>query len=267
VVAGSRAMPGAAALVTGACVQTGAGLTTLCAPEDVCRVVLTRVPEITTIPIPENSEGIFDSKALDLISPRLADFTTVVIGPGLGRHPATVDGVRALLEHVEQPVVIDADGLNAFADATELLGARAAKNRTTVITPHAGELSRLLSRPAADLDADRLSASREAVTELGAIVVFKGPGTVTAGAGMWINATGGPGLAQGGTGDVLAGMIGGLLAQKDADHEVSARDVAAAVWLHGAAADRVSARVAPHPANATALIAELGPTIHEVAGG
>jgi NAD(P)H-hydrate epimerase len=265
VVAGSRAMPGAAALVAGACVQAGAGLTTLCAPEDVCRVVLTRVPEITTIPIPENSEGIFDSKALDLLSPRFADFTTVVIGPGLGRHPATVDAVRALLDLVEQPVVIDADGLNAFADAAELLRARASKNQTTIITPHAGELSRLLGRPAADLDADRLAASREAVSSLGAIVVFKGPGTVIAGNDeTLINATGGPALAQGGTGDVLAGIAAGLLAQKGRD--VSARDVAAVVWLHGAAADRVSARVAPHPANATALIAELAATMHEIAG-
>ena len=266
VVAGSRAMPGAAALVAGACVQAGAGLTTLCAPEDVCRVVLARVPEITTIPIPENSEGIFDSKALDLISPRLADFTTVVIGPGLGRHPATVDAVRALLDLVVQPVVIDADGLNAFADATDLLRARAEKNRPTVITPHAGELSRLLGRPASELDADRLAAARDAQRTLGAIVVFKGPGTVIAGTTeVWINATGGPALAQGGTGDVLAGMAGALLAQKG--REVSALDVAAAVWLHGAAADRIFGRIAPHPASATALISELAATMHEVAGG
>jgi ADP-dependent NAD(P)H-hydrate dehydratase / NAD(P)H-hydrate epimerase len=264
VVAGSRAMPGAAALVTGACVQVGAGLTTLCAPEDVCRVVLTRVPEITTIPIPENSEGILDSKALDLLAPRLEDVTTVVIGPGLGRHPATVDAVRALLELVTRPLVIDADGLNAFADATQLLRARAEKGWTTVMTPHAGELSRLLGRPATDLDADRLKAARDACRELGSIVVFKGPGTVIAGnTEIWINTTGGPALAQGGTGDVLAGMTGGLLAQKGG--EVTARDVAAAVWLHGAAADRVAARVAPHPANATALITELAETIHEVA--
>ena len=263
VVAGSRAMPGAAALVAGACVQAGAGLTTLCAPEDVCRVVLTRVPEITTIPIPENSEGVLDSKALDLIAQRLIDFTTVVIGPGLGQHPATADAVRALVEMTSQPLVVDADGLNAFAGTTDLLRARADKGWTTVITPHAGELSRLLGVPATDLDADRLKAARDAHRELGVIVVFKGPGTVVAGSDTWINTTGGPALAQGGTGDVLAGMTGGLLAQKGGD--VTARDVAAAVWLHGAAADRVAARVAPHPANATALIAELAATMHEVA--
>ena len=264
VVAGSRAMPGAAALVTAACVQVGAGLTTLCAPEDVCRVVLGRVPEITTIPLSENSEGILDSKALDLIGPRLSEFTTMVIGPGLGTHPATIEAVRALVEMRSGQVVIDADGLNALAGATDVLRARGAQNRHTILTPHAGELSRLVDKPAADLDADRLVSARAAARDLGAVVVFKGPGTVIAGDETWINRTGGPALAQGGTGDVLSGIVGGLLAQKGSD--IRARDVAAAVWLHGAAADRVSARVAPHPANATALIAELAPTIHEVAG-
>jgi len=264
VVAGSRAMPGAAALVTGACVQVGAGLTTLCAPEDVCRVVLSRVPEITTIPLSENSEGILDSKALDLISPRLNEFTAVVIGPGLGTHPATIEAVRAIVETREGTLVIDADGLNAIAGATEILQQRNQKGHISILTPHAGELSRLVGRPAPDLDADRLRAARDATTDLASIVVFKGPGTVIAGGETFINATGGPALAQGGTGDVLAGMVAGLLAQKG--RAVGARDVAASVWLHGAAGDRVAARVAPHPADATALIAELAATMHEVAG-
>jgi hydroxyethylthiazole kinase-like uncharacterized protein yjeF len=262
VVAGSRAMPGAAALVTAASVQVGAGLTTLCAPEDVCRVVLSRVPEITTIPLSENSEGILDSKALDLISPKLNGFTSVVIGPGLGTHPATVEAVRAIVETREGALVIDADGLNALAGATEILLQRNGRGAVSILTPHAGELSRLVGRPAPDLDADRLRAARDAATDLAAIVVFKGPGTVIAGDETFINPTGGPALAQGGTGDVLAGMVAGLLAQRG--REVGARDVAASVWLHGSAGDRVAARVAPHPANATALIAELAATMHEV---
>jgi NAD(P)H-hydrate epimerase len=263
VIAGSRAMPGAAALVTGACVQVGAGLTTLCAPEDVCRIVLARVPEITTIPLPENSEGIFDSKALDIVGPRLSEFTTIVMGPGMGTHSATVDAVRAVVEAATSPLVIDADGLNALAGATDVLRARRAQNRPTVLTPHTGELARLTNKQPAELDADRLAAARAAARDLGSVVVFKGPGTVVAGDETLINPTGGPALAQGGTGDVLAGMVAGLLAQKES---AGARDVAAAVWLHGAAGDRVAARVAPHPANATALIEALGPTIHEVAG-
>src|SRR5262249_4309640 len=134
----------------------------------------------------------------------------------------------------------------------------------SILTPHAGELSRLVEKPSPDLDSDRLSAARAAARDLASIVVFKGPGTVIAGSDTFINTTGGPALAQGGTGDVLAGMIAGLLAQKGKESGV--RDVAASVWLHGAAADRIAARTAPHPANATALIAELASTIHEVAG-
>jgi ADP-dependent NAD(P)H-hydrate dehydratase / NAD(P)H-hydrate epimerase len=137
-----------------------------------------------------------------------------------------------------------------------------------VLTPHAGELSRLLGRPATELDADRLQAAREASDELDSIVVFKGPGTVTACNRAWINPTGGPGLSQGGTGDVLSGIVGGLLAQMLAAGTPDLITVmsATAVWLHGRAADRVAARVSPHPATASALIAELGATIHEVAG-
>jgi NAD(P)H-hydrate epimerase len=262
VIAGSRAMPGAASLVSAASVQCGAGLTTLCAPEDVCRVVLARVPEITTIPLPESAEGIFEAKSLDLVGPRLDEFTTVVIGPGLGTHAATVDAVRQVVEMRHGPIVIDADGLNALAGSIETLSAR---RDTTVVTPHAGELSRLVEKSASDLDGDRLEAARAAARALNAIVAFKGPGTVVAGEETFINATGGPALAQGGTGDVLAGMTAGLLAQKGAD--VAARDVAAAVWLHGAAADRLTARIAPHPASASALVDEIAATMHEVAGG
>lgn len=264
VVAGSRAMPGAAALVSAASVQAGAGLTTLCAPEDVCRVVLGRVPEITTIPLSENSEGILDSKALDLLLPRLNEFTFVVIGPGLGTHPATVDAVRAIVESRQGPIVIDADGSNALAGSTEILQRRNERGFASILTPHAGELSRLVEKAASDLDVDRLGAARAAARDLRSIVVFKGPGTVIAGEETFINATGGPALAQGGTGDVLAGMVAGLLAQKG--QRIGARDVAASVWLHGATADRIAKRVAPHPANASALIAELAATMHEVAG-
>jgi len=263
VVAGSRAMPGAAALVTGACVATGAGLTTLCAPEDVCRVVLSRVPEITTIPVPETSEGTLDTKALDLIRPRLGDFSTLVIGPGLTTHPGTVETVRALLEEAAATVVLDADGLNAVAGATDVVRAR---KTPTIVTPHAGELARLTGKGSADLDADRLTAARDAARDLGAIVVFKGPGTVIAGPdGTLINTTGGPALAQGGTGDVLAGLLGALIAQIPATQSLE-RSVAAGVWIHGRAADRISERFKPKPANASALIDEIGAALHEVAG-
>jgi NAD(P)H-hydrate epimerase len=287
VVAGSRAMPGAAALVVAACVHAGAGLTTLCAPESVCDIVLARVPEITTIPVPESSEGTIDPKALDLIRPRLGEFHSIVVGPGLTTHPAAVETVRALVAEATQPVVLDADAITAFAGARDLLAKRRAP---TVLTPHAGELARLLERTAPELEAGRLAAATDAARELNATVVLKGPGTVVAGpppkpgpsghvgtlradarAPVFVNTTGGAALAQGGTGDVLAGIVAAFVAPAGVEQakfglrDVQlAAEVAAAVWVHGRAADRIAARVWPHPANASALVDELGPVLHEV---
>jgi NAD(P)H-hydrate epimerase len=270
IVAGSRAMPGAAALTTGAAVHAGAGLTILCAPEDVCATAVDRVAEATTIPVPASAEGAIDAKALDLLMPRLAEADVLAIGPGLTTHAGTVELVRALVAEADLPVVLDADGLNAVADATDILRGRSAH---TVITPHAGELARLTGRTSADLEADRLGAARAAAEDLGVTVVFKGPGTVIADfTGRYVNVSGGAALAQGGTGDVLTGLIASFLAQgmraaqtKRASHRAHAvRLVAAAVATHGLAADRIAARIAPHPANAGALIDELGPAMHEV---
>lgn len=261
VVAGSRAMPGAAALAVGAVVHAGAGLTVLCAPEDVCRVALGRVPEITTIPVPESPEGTIDGKALDLVGPRMGEFDAVAVGPGLSTHPATVEFVRALVAATDRPLVLDADGLNAFAGSADLVRARSAP---TVLTPHAGELSRLLGVPAKGLEADRLGTAARAVRELDCCIVFKGPGTVIADESRrFINASGGSALAQGGTGDVLTGIIAPFIAAGDRLVERAA----AAVAIHGMAADRIAARAAPHPANASALIDELGPTMHDVLYG
>lgn len=267
VVAGSRAMPGAAALTAAACVHAGAGLTTLAAPESVVPTVIARVPEITTIPLPETSEGTLDEKGLEQIRPRLGEFHAVAIGPGLSTHPATAEAVRALVAEAEIPVVLDADGINAFAGATELLRARGAP---TVLTPHAGEMSRLVGRPSAEIESDRLAAARGAARDLGCIVLLKGPGTVIAGpdGALYVNTTGSAALAQGGTGDVLTGMLGALLAQ---DRELrsaggEALVVAVGAWLHGRAGDRAAGRVAPHPANASLLVELLPEVIHEVAG-
>lgn len=264
VVAGSRAMPGAASLVCGAAVHAGAGLTILCGPESVCRLTVSRIPEVTTIPVPETEEGTLHPKALDLLRPRLDEFHAVTIGPGLTTHPATVETVRALVGELRPPVVLDADALNACAGAPDLLASRA---RPTILTPHAGELGRLLGRPAAELEADRLAAARDAHERTGATVVLKGPGTVIRGTETFVNTTGGASLAQGGTGDVLTGLLGAFVATAARRGEaIGPGLVAAAVWLHGHAADRIAARIEPHPANASALIAELGPAMHEVAG-
>ncbi|MFA5890764.1 MAG: NAD(P)H-hydrate dehydratase [Actinomycetota bacterium] len=264
VVAGSTAMPGAAALVVSAGMHTGAGLTVLCAPEAACRAAVTRTPEVTTIPL---SSDTFDASAVEAICARASEFHAVAVGPGLTTQPQAVAAVRELLARLDIPVVLDADGLGVFAG--DLAGPARARSAPVVLTPHAGELARLSGQSASKLDSDRLAAASDAAAESGCLIVFKGPGTVIAAPDgeTWVNPTGGPSLAQGGTGDVLTGMLGALAAQAAARGEpVNARLIALGVWLHGAAGDRLAARLDPHTSNASALAAEIGPLLHEVAG-
>jgi hydroxyethylthiazole kinase-like uncharacterized protein yjeF len=266
-VAGSRAMPGAACLAAEGAVHGGAGLVVVATPEPVVPSLVARVPEATTIPLPETDEGTLDEKAVDLLRPRLGELHAAAIGPGLSTHPAAVEAVRALVGVLEVPLVIDADAITALAGAPEVLRRRRAP---TLLTPHAGELARLVGRPAAELERDRLRAAREAAAGLGATVLLKGPGTVVCSpeGEAFLTLPGGPALAQGGTGDVLTGLAAALLAQDAARPEPrgAAASAALAAWLHGRAGDRLAARLWPHPANASRLAAELADVLHEVAG-
>lgn len=266
VVAGSRAMPGACALVAAASVHSGAGLTTVAAPESVVPVLVARVPEATTIPLPETGEGTLDLKGLEQIRPRLDEFHAVGIGPGLSRHPAAIEAVRALVGEVRVPLVIDADAIGAFAQNPEALRGRSSP---TLLTPHAGELSRLMGTTSDEIQADRLGSARAAAERTGCTVLLKGPGTVIASPGgeIFINATGGPWLAQGGTGDVLTGIVASLYAQDaKSGGNGGTRIGAVAAWLHGHAGDVVAERVGPHPASASMLIDVLPEVLHEAAG-
>ncbi len=266
VVAGSRAMPGAAALVAGASVHSGAGLTTVAAPESAIPVIVSRVPEVTTIPLPETSEGTLELKGVEQIRPRLHEFHAVAMGPGLSRHQAAAEAVSALAAEIEVPLVLDADAISAFAGTPESLQGR---GRPLVLTPHAGELARLTGATAGEIDRDRLAAAGSAATRANAHVLLKGTGTVIASpAGeVYINPTGGAWLAQGGTGDVLTGMMAALYAQDRArGGDGGARIAAAAAWIHGRAGDLIARRVGPHPASASMLIETLPEVLHEVAG-
>lgn len=255
IVAGSHAMPGAATLATLASVQSGAGYTNLAASGEVCTIVAAQIPEATTTPL-SSAEGVLDSKSLELVMPALAAARVLVIGPGLGRHPDTQEAVLSLLAVATIPVVVDADALFALRGHLDMLGARKAP---TILTPHSGEFSQLFG----DIT-DRL-ADAEAAAQ-GKIIVLKGPGTVIAGGSRtYVNATGDASLAQGGSGDVLAGVIGAFLSQSpEAD---PAEMVAAAVWIHGRAGERLSARRHPQTSNASDLAREIGPTMHEVLHG
>ncbi|MHB8512568.1 MAG: NAD(P)H-hydrate dehydratase [Actinomycetota bacterium] len=257
VIAGSRAMPGAAALTSAACVRSGAGLTTLAASERVCSIVLSRLPEITTIPLPESSEGTLDLKGAEPILDRADEFDAIAMGPGLSRHPATIEAVRAIVRETSAPLVLDADGINAFAGSPHLLAER---EGFLVATPHEGECARLVDKEPGWIREDRLRAAREAAQAIDHALVLKGPGSIITApdSDVFINLTGNRGLAQGGTGDVLTGVIASLLAQSGgSDRSDHLTMVAVATWLHGRTADLISERVAPHPANASALIETL----------
>ena len=223
---GSRGYTGAAALAAMGALRCGAGLVFLGVPESIYAIEAVKLTEPVVFPLPDR-DGMFATEAAEQIKARLERMDAVLIGPGLGQSDGTFAVLRCVLECFSGPVIVDADGINLISQHKDLLRGRTG---ITILTPHEGEASRLLGRPVTDRQTDALLLARE----LGAILVLKGHQTlITDGEVVFCNPTGNPGMAVGGSGDVLAGMIAGLLGQK-----LSALDAAAcAVWLHGAAGD------------------------------
>ena len=229
IVAGREGRAGAAALAARAAVTLGAGLVTVATARGAVRPVQAQVPEAMVDPLPVGEDGAVSGEGL---SGSLGKATAIAVGPGLG----ISDGPRRLLDAVldewHGPLVLDADALTLLAGRLESLRARTAP---TVLTPHPGELGRLLGVATSEVTKDRLRAAREAAELSGAVVLAKGARTVIAGGEGWtlVNPTGSSGLASGGAGDVLTGAIGALLAQG-----LPAREAAAcAAWIHGRAAE------------------------------
>jgi NAD(P)H-hydrate epimerase len=229
VVAGSHGKTGAAAMAGMAALRAGAGLVTVASTERAIPVIASHAPELMTEPLPETSSGSISVRALD--SGRLAeiwrDKTVLAIGPGLTIDPQTVAVVRRSLQEFKQPMVVDADGLNALA-GTEWSGDK----RLRVLTPHPGEMSRLVKKSIPLLEEDRVGFVRQLARDRSVHVVLKGYRTLLAfpDGRVWVNPTGTPAMATGGTGDILTGMIAGFLAQFPQDPEQA---IAAAVYLHG----------------------------------
>lgn len=238
-VAGSTAYRGAAALCTEGALRTGAGLVYLASVEPVIQLVLTRTPECCALPCKADDVGGISAGDAAAIRTRFAKKPAVLLaGPGLG--PTAAQILQALLSPDAgwRAAVLDADALNALAAGA--LGPAPVLPLNTVLTPHPGEAARLLQCSVAEIQADRPKAVRQLAEKYGCTAALKGSGTLITAPGYDIlqNPTGNPGLARGGSGDVLAGMAAALLAQG-----LSAMDAAAcAVWLHGAAADRCAAR-------------------------
>jgi NAD(P)H-hydrate epimerase len=229
VVAGSRGKPGAAAMSGMAALRAGAGLVTVASAESALPVIAGHAPELMTEPLAETAAGaVLDDGRLA----RLAEKKSVVaVGPGLGTAAETVELVRRLVRECPQPLVIDADGLNALAGSAFEGG-----GRLRVLTPHPGEMARLTGRTIEEIQGDRVAAARGFAIEHQVVLVLKGHRTLIAfpDGRVWINPTGTPALATGGTGDILTGTIAGFLAQFPARPDQA---VAAAVYVHGLAGE------------------------------
>jgi hydroxyethylthiazole kinase-like uncharacterized protein yjeF len=234
VIAGSRGHTGAALLAAHAACRSGAGLTTLAGPASLNAVFCSGVPEVMTAPLRDVDGRLeFDAAELRIL---LQGKTAVIVGPGIGTHAAAEQLVRFLLTEVSVPMVVDADALTCLSrDLSVLKGARA----QALLTPHPGEMARLLACETAAVQADRVSAARSFAAAHGCVLVLKGARSVIAAAdgAVSINSTGNPGMASGGMGDALSGILGGLLAQGLAPADAACLGV----YLHGEVADHVAA--------------------------
>jgi hydroxyethylthiazole kinase-like uncharacterized protein yjeF len=230
-VAGSNGKAGAAILAARSAVRAGAGLVTVAVPEPIVQTVDLGSIESMTLELPSSPAGQITEAAADAVLEAAEGKAVLALGPGLGQEPGTAAAIRQIALDSLLPLVLDADGLNAFAGRA---GELALRRSETVLTPHPGELGRLLDIPTAEVQADRIAAARRAAEETEAIVVLKGSLTLVAsGRAVFVNPTGNPGMATGGTGDVLTGLIAGLLAQG-----LDALDATLlGVYLHGLAGD------------------------------
>jgi NAD(P)H-hydrate epimerase len=253
VVGGSRGKAGAAAMAGIAVLRAGAGLSTVATPESVLSTVAGFHAELMTEPLPETEAGTISTDAQDRIAELAKGKSVIAIGPGISRNSQTSELVRSLVARVQTPMVVDADGLNAFEGRTKELNG---KGRTLVITPHPGEMARLAGLSIPDVQKDRLGVARKFACEHQLIVVLKGHRTlvVQADGEAWVNTTGNPGMATGGTGDILTGITAGMIAQHTKDAFAA---VLSAVHLHGLAGDVMREIVGEHSLIATDLLQGL----------
>jgi ADP-dependent NAD(P)H-hydrate dehydratase / NAD(P)H-hydrate epimerase len=253
VVGGSLGKAGAAAMAGSAALRAGAGLSTVATPRSVLSTVAGFQPELMTESLPETDVGTISTTAQERIEELAKGKSVLAIGPGISRNPQTSELVRALVVKLRTPMVLDADGLNAFEGRTAELNG---KGRTLVITPHPGEMARLAASTIADVQRDRLGVARRFAREHDLIVVLKGHRTlvVQPDGEAWANMTGNPGMATGGTGDILTGMTAGLIAQNMGNPFAA---VLAAVHLHGLAGDAMRERLGEHSLIATDLLRGL----------
>jgi len=259
VVAGSPGKSGAAAMTADAGVRSGAGLVTLACPAGIHDILEIKTTEPMTVALPEVA-GALSLQALEPLLDLARDKQALALGPGLGQAEETQALVRRLVRECAPPLVIDADGINALAGHLDVLVEGASFPR--VLTPHPGEMARLAGVSIAEIQGDRVAFARGFASQTGAVLVLKGARTLTAAPDgrVFINASGNPGMASGGMGDVLTGLIGGFLAQG----MEPAAAAALAVFLHGHAADRLARQLGTSGLAATDLLRDLPAARHDL---
>lgn len=243
---GSRGYTGAAFFAAMGALRSGAGLVFLGVPESIYGIEAVKLNEPVIFPLPD-AGGRLSADAVPEILTRFPQMDVVLVGPGLGQSEGTLAVVRAVLEKAECPVVVDADGINVLSAHRDLLRGR---KSPTILTPHDGEFARL----GGVIGEDRMAAAAALAEELGCVVLLKGHETcITDGTDGYINPTGNPGMAVGGSGDVLAGVITALLGAGLPPLEAAA----CGAWLHGAAGDRCAAELGQYGMLPTDMLSAL----------
>ncbi|MBC2714703.1 MAG: NAD(P)H-hydrate dehydratase [Desulfobacteraceae bacterium] len=241
VIAGSPGKTGAAVLTAMSALRTGAGLVTLGIPKSLNPIVESQAVEIMTVPLPETETGMHSDETIETILGLLEDKKCLALGPGMGTDTKTKQLVHFLIKECPVPMVIDADGLNNLAENPDILHSRKSE---IILTPHPGEMARLVNTTPKDVQENRMAFAKEFATNYNVHLVLKGARTLTAhpDGHICINPTGNPGMASAGMGDVLTGMIAGFLSQGYSSRAATQL----AVYLHGDAADKLAAQKGPY---------------------
>ncbi|MBR3552813.1 MAG: NAD(P)H-hydrate dehydratase [Clostridia bacterium] len=258
-ICGSRNMPGAACLAAKAALRCGTGLVTAAFPASMYLTMSVKLTETLLLPLQETPQGTLSRACIPTLLERLPEFDAVVIGCGLAVNDDTAEVLRAVLTHAAVPVIVDADGLNLLAKHPEYLQMTRA---TVVLTPHPKEMSRLTGFAVDEIQSARVETAREYAASHGAFVVLKGANTVVAAPDdpcVYVNASGNNGLAKGGSGDVLAGMLGAFAAQ----HFPLPQGLCAGVYLHGHCADVLGDRLSKTGMLPTDVVEELAAVFAE----
>ena len=245
ILAGSVGKTGAAALAAKAALRAGAGLVTVATAKSVLPIIASLGMEFMTEPLPETDSGTISLRALDYgrLDKLVEGKSVLAVGPGIGAVTETAELVRTVVNRYDIPLVLDADGLNAFTRCMSTFRRAGQYERPAVLTPHPGEMSRLTGQSTAEIQKRRVDTAREFASQYKVQVVLKGYRTLSAAPDgqVWVNPTGNPGMATGGTGDVLTGLLAGLLAQHPRRAAIDV--VAGAVYLHGLAGDLASRKL------------------------